>query len=1524
MSSPVRLVVVGGSAGALGALQGFFEAVPPASGFAYLVIQHMSPDHVSHLDGLIAKHTVMPAIKLFREAEPQPDHVYVNLPGKFPVFEQGMLRYAPDSGPIVKHRPIDTFCRSLPAEIAASAVLVILSGTGNDGAGGAARIKEAGGTVIVQEPRECVFPGMPESVLERDLADLAMSVAEIGALMGILPDSARFADLVNRLQDKQAATRDYAAILQLVSAHCKRDMGVYKVSTLRRRINRRMGLHHLDDPARYLALVRDDAVELDQLAKDLLIGVTGFFRDLEAFQIVRDKVVPALCRARSEGDAVRVWVAGCSTGEEAYSVAMLFLDWFQDNDRPPALQIFATDVDDVALGVARAGVYPRESLDGIDASQVRRYFVEDRDGLRITKAVRERIVFASHNLIGDPPFSKLDLVVCRNLLIYLNPIHQKKLLSLFHFVLNPDGYLFLGSSENIGNVARHFKPLSKQWRLFVHTDGAPRRPPLLPLGGGGRGHRDALGSEANTSALASQGYFRQLLDSYGPTLVLVDAQNQVLYVSGETAPYMTVPVGQPSQDLFKIIRPELIMSLRSAMNQVGKGGRRVAVSVTLPGRDGDAAAAAVRLEVTPVGLGEGQPMLLLGFSPDVAAHTSQPVDLTGGENWLMQQLVQELNATREDLQRTIEQSRTANEEMRAANEEVMAMNEELQSANEELESSKEELQSLNEELSTSNGNLDAKVAEVEALNTDLMNLLVSSESSTLLLDGELGIRHFTPACTRLMRIIAGDLGRNIGDVVRLFQDPSLINDCRKVLKGLAVHDREIKSDDGRWYLRRILPYRDSVGAICGVVLDFTEFTDIKLADDLLQERAAALQWQANLLSRAAPVVGRDLADRIVFWNRGAESLYGWTEQEAMGRQIHQFLQTRFPRPLEQIRATLFDKGVWKGEVTHLTKSGGEVIVDSQWTLHRDDDGEATAVVEVNNDISERKRVQLALREQETMFRTMVDWAFNWEYWLDPAGEIVYMTPSVERLTGYTAEEFGATPALLEFMVHEADRHLWAGFLRFDPQAVPDQVKDLRLRLVRKNGELRWFEYICRPVLEPGGRFLGLRLSARDITEQVDAEKQIRNLAYFDPLTGLPNRRLLMDRLGQGLIASGRSGRYGALLLIDLDRFKEINDSRGHEMGDRLLLDTARRLSRSVRKEDTVARLGGDEFVVQLENLAADEGRAAGKAEQIAEAIRGALDHCFDCEGGQTEYMNSCSIGVTLFHGAGNSAEILLKQADLAMYQAKDAGRNAIRFFNPAMQAAIEERLHLIAGMRQALEQQDFRLHYQPQCDSAGRLVGAEALLRWDRREQGLQLPSEFVPLAEENGFILQLGAWAMNAAMAQLKAWESQPDLSELTMSINVSPKQFLQKDFSSQVKAGLERSGCRADRLVLEITESMVLESLDKVLEQMSRLRSMGIGFALDDFGTGCSSLYYLKRLPFCQLKIDQSFVSDIEQDSNDAVIIQAILAMGRALGLDTVAEGVETREQRDFLLANGCPLFQGHYFGRPLPAEDWLGAAD
>lgn len=426
------------------------------------------------------------------------------------------------------------------------------------------------------------------------------------------------------------------------------------------------------------------------------------------------------------------------------------------------------------------------------------------------------------------------------------------------------------------------------------------------------------------------------------------------------------------------------------------------------------------------------------------------------------------------------------------------------------------------------------------------------------------------------------------------------------------------------------------------------------------------------------------------------------------------------------------------------------------------------------------------------------------------------------------------------------------------------------------------------------------------------------LAFYDPLTRLPNRRLLMVRLDQALIASHRSQELGSVMILDLDHFKVINDTRGHDAGDRLLIEVAQRIRTNVREGDIVSRLGGDEYVVMVEQLGREETSAARQAEMIAEKIRCALNQPYVLSNSETAYHGTTSIGVVLFRGQQVSSDTLLKQADLALYRAKEAGRNAIRFFNPEMQSAIDSRAAMESALRQGLLQAEFQLYYQPQFDQTEKLIGAEALLRWFPANQAPIPPAQFIPLAEESGLIIPIGLWVMETACAQLKAWEHGP-LSTLTVAINVSARQFRQTDFVDRVSEILQRTGANPAQLKLELTESMMLEHIEDVIAKMEAIQALGVKFSLDDFGTGFSSLFYLKRLPLRQIKIDQSFIRDITTDANDAAIVRAIIAMSQSLGLEVIAEGVETQAQRDFLRSCECAQYQGYFYGKPVPISEF-----
>jgi diguanylate cyclase (GGDEF)-like protein/PAS domain S-box-containing protein len=571
-------------------------------------------------------------------------------------------------------------------------------------------------------------------------------------------------------------------------------------------------------------------------------------------------------------------------------------------------------------------------------------------------------------------------------------------------------------------------------------------------------------------------------------------------------------------------------------------------------------------------------------------------------------------------------------------------------------------------------------------------------------------------------------------------------------------------------------------------------------------------------------------------------------------------------------------------------------------------GEEDRFIVLARDITERKRTETELRIAATAFESQEGMLIT-----DANNVILQVNQTFTEMTGYTAAEaIGHTPRLIR-----SDRH--------DPAFYAAMWETLRANGVwqgeiwnqRKNGEVFPSLLTITAVKGHAGAITHFVGSQLDITERKAAEEKIEHLAYFDALTELPNRRLQADRLQQAVAASARSKKHGALLFLDLDNFKTLNDTLGHEIGDLLLQQVAQRLHGCVRKGDTVARLGGDEFVVILQDLSENSEEAAAQTEAIGEKIRATLSQAYTIAG-QTQ-LSTPSIGVTLFAGEDKSIDELMKRADLALYQAKAAGRNTLRFFDPDMQTRVLARARLDADLREAVLQEQFVLHYQPQVDATAGVIGAEALLRWRHPRRGMVLPAEFIPRAEDTGLILTLGHWALKTAIAQLVKWAARPETAHLILAVNVSVHQFAMPDFVADVVTLLDQSGADPRKLKLELTESLLMENADDVIAKMTALKARGVSFSLDDFGTGYSSLAYLKRLPLAQLKIDQSFVRDVATNAGDAVIANAIIALANSMGMSVIAEGVETEEHRSFLGSHGCQVYQGYLFSAPLALEEF-----
>jgi two-component system CheB/CheR fusion protein len=843
------VVGIGASAGGLEALEVFLRHVPHSSGMALVIIQHLDPTHKGVMPELLQRVTPMKVLQVKDQTRVQRDCVYVIPPNKDMSILHGVLHLFEPVTPRGLRLPIDFFFRSLADDQQGHSIGVILSGMGSDGTLGLRAIKEKAGVVFVQTPASAKFDGMPRSVIDAGLADVVAPVEELpGKILAYVRHTPITVDPTIAGEDKSHSTLEKIVIL--LRAKTGHDFSLYKKNTLYRRIERRMGIHQVEKITTYLRLLQENPHELEFLFKELLIGVTRFFRDSSAWEFLKAKVLPALLSRRAPGQTLRAWVPACATGEEAYSLAIAFKEALEaqssrEGEGTIALQVFATDLDGDAIEKARNGFYPANIAADVSAERLNRFFLQTEQGFQISKSIRERVIFAQQNIIMDPPFTKLDIVSCRNLFIYLAPELQEKLLPLFHYSLNPGGILFLGSAETTGSFSKLFAPLDNRERLYQRLEpamgtGPVQFPTAFVPGSLGTPQR-APKPVANLQALADQ----VLLQTYTPAAVLVNDKGDILYISGRTGKYLEPASGKANWNIFAMAREGLRSELSGGLNKALR--QKGAVTVKCMGVRTDWATQA--LEVTIQQLIEPEPlrgMVMIVFR-EVEAPLAAPKRKAAGGKPVpakrVTELERELELARQEARAVREEMQTSQEELRSTNEEFQSTNEELQSANEELTTSKEELQSMYEELQTVNREMQVKMEEFTRQNSDMKNLLESTDIATVFLDASLRVRFFTTGTKRIFKLIPGDAGRPITDIASdlLFED--LADRAQEVLRTLVFHERQVSTRDGRWFTVRIMPYRTLANMIDGVVITFTDITVSKKLETDLRETQAGLEEQ---------------------------------------------------------------------------------------------------------------------------------------------------------------------------------------------------------------------------------------------------------------------------------------------------------------------------------------------------------------------------------------------------------------------------------------------------------------------------------------------------------------------------------------------------------------------------------------------------------------------------------------------------------------------------------------------------------
>jgi two-component system CheB/CheR fusion protein len=1106
------VVGLGGSAGSIQALQAFFASVPAHTGLAYVVVLHLSGEHESTLAELLQRSTQMTVLQVQESQRFEPDTVYVIPPRKSLRAIDGYLQLAELPRGRYPHTAVDLFFRTLADTHGANAAAIVLSGVDGDGAIGIKRVKERGGLTIAQDPEEAQYGGMPRAAVGTGMVDWVLPVEQMadrvltyfrlaqqiklppeqGPQPAQMPQQPGSAD--------EAALRD---VLTFLRTRTGRDFSYYKRATILRRIGRRMQVNGIEDLPGYLTCLRTRPGEAGALLQDLLISVTNFFRDANCFTALEGNL-PRLFQNKTSGDSLRVWVAACATGEEAYSIAMMLSEHARTLESAPQIQIFATDLDEDAIRTAREGIYPATIEADVSEERLRRFFVKEHRGYRVRRELREMVLFAVHDVLKDSPFSRLELVACRNLLIYLNRDAQARALETFHFALGPGGLLFLGSSESVEDGSALFSVLDKKHRIYVHRSTPRIGLPVAPGPGTLAIALEAQQSARATSPVTVAGpafaqaaitarpgaaldgratswgelHFKLLEHLASPSL-LVDAEHDIVHLSPSAGRFLQYGGGEPSRNLLRAIHPGLRIELRAALYQAAQA--EAPIDVPPVPVDLNGAPLSVAMTVTPVP--DIAPGLLLvtlraAATPGELARPGEEGAEATESVPLAHHLDRELERLKAHLRDTVEQYEASTEELKASNEELQAMNEELRSATEELETSREELQSINEELTTVNHELKNKVDELGHSNSDMQNLMDATAIATVFLDREMRITRYTPSAVALFNLIPTDVGRPLTDLTSQLDYAGLGDDAQRVLDRLVPVEREVSEAGGNWYLARTLPYRTLDDRIAGVVLTFVDITERKRGQEALrrsEERFSAIVNQA-----AVGVVQVSPGGRVTFANQCCQELLGYSDGELNGSILLDAVHAPDRAATERLLEGLMRDGEhFRTESRWLRKDGSVIWMHISGNSLLNPDGQPSSIL-VGTDITERKRAEEALRRSEEHLRLIIENAVEYAIFsTDRERRVTTWSAGARRMLGYAEDE--VLGQRYDIIFTDEDRT--AGVPQHETEKAEREgsATEDGFRL-RKNGERFWASGALTPMRDASGQVVGFVKVLRDQTD----------------------------------------------------------------------------------------------------------------------------------------------------------------------------------------------------------------------------------------------------------------------------------------------------------------------------------------------------------------------------------------------------------------------------------------------------------
>ncbi|MGM0768964.1 MAG: chemotaxis protein CheB [Pseudomonadota bacterium] len=1499
-NTPSPLVVgIAASAGGLEALKHLLKHLDSSSPLSIIIAQHLSPDHESMLTKLLSRETKLKVQSASEGVAVEVGNVYVIPPANNAVVRQGQVRLeATEQHGVPKPSANELFV-SLAEAYTSRAVGVVLSGTGSDGAQGCRVIKAHEGFTFAQDPAEAKYDGMPLSAIETACVDRVLPVKDIAKQLERL---ATHTEMQDEGAPRSGKSEAIASILELLSKETGVDFGEYKDNTLQRRIQRRMVATDTASWLEYESFVREKPAELQHLYQDLLISVTGFFRDGESFEKL-SQTLGKIVEQKAPGDEIRIWVAGCATGEEAYSIAMLLHETLGPDIYDYNIQIFATDIDIPALTIARRGRYESVSVKDVSRPRIEKHFTPANDGCQVKKHIREMVTFARQNLVGDPAFLRLDLVSCRNVLIYMKPELQKQVQATFHYALRPGGYLFLGKSESLPG-SELFEASSTDSRVLIRNDtvgseiyrrykvskrSAHKRPPIAEENAG------------NTYETLDDKVMRAVSRHVMTNAFVVDEAMDIKFIYGDLREITKIGKGKASLNLQNIVHGNLQLELKSLLFKSRKDGS-VQKSRPIPHERH-----LFYFEVVPLSeQGEKEFLYLVRYDTTEMKGEATPIPTAKSDSQI-EQLQLELTGMREHLQTVIEELETSNEELQAVNEELQSANEELQSTNEELETSNEELQSTNEELTTVNEEIQVKASEIAALHADLSNLQRSLPHPLLVLDEDLKVVHFNPAATGIFAFDEDSVGKAVDQLQPKLDLPNL-----KLLIGRAFDSQrpefaQVKGQQRSFELS-VNSYRNDNDELSGVILLFWDNTELLRIYDSLEQAMRDNSLQARAMEAADQgiiIVDAEAEDMpIMYVNRAFTEMTGYAEQEALGRNCR-FLQgpETAPETVDAIRSCIKGQGACKELILNYRKDGTP-FWNRLSVAPVTSDGKLTHYLGIQSDVSDMVFRQKQMALAEAVFNNTHEKIAVF----DDEKQLVFLNRAFsDSLMPESNDEFfdidcffrpSDSNLSLDTIWRMAERDgKWRGELQFvNGDAVEPHYVSVSPLYDDLDGSVRWV-FVCN-----------------DIAELKVREEELHEMAMFDELTGLPNRLHLNDHLTDTVLRHARAGTRFALLFLDIDKFKRINDSLGHAVGDAILKHFAETLQLLIRDCDFFARISGDEFIVIMDELEEIES-----AQKFATRILESLKHPLEIAG--EKLFISSSIGIAIYPEDGKRQDILLRNADIAMYRAKQTGRAKFSFVDPKRSDEMLEQLRVEYELKTTLQQgidNGLYFEFQPYFRNGEerQLLGVEALIRWNHPELGHLGPVPILKAADIAHLQESLDRWVLNRAIEQRAAWiEADERMKTLQISINIHPRNLSKlHDPKSEMHRLLDEVD-DIDWLTLEVTEEALLDRTEELDNSLAYLASKSIKLAIDDFGAGYSNFSYLTEIGYIsKVKLDGKLFKEVECNSDKQEKMSALIQMLKSMGFETVAEGIETEEAHRVLNQMACSTLQGFYLGRPV----------